>query len=336
MLQQTQAATVIDYYHRFLDRFPNVAILAAADEQEVLSYWSGLGYYRRARQLHAAAQQILIRFDGKIPADVEQLRSLPGIGRYTAGAIVSFAHGLPAPIVEANTQRLYCRLLGMDEDPRTAKAQAKLWQFAADLMEGAGVEVGLINQATMEVGSQVCLPKQPCCERCPIANWCVAQRENLQADIPRPAKRTAFTPLVHAAVVVYRGEEVLLRQNPAGQWWHGLWDFPRVDLTAILAPEERKPGEVPKPSQLAVVAAAMQQQLGLKVKVSQYLTTIRHGVTRYRIQLDCFQAAGLQRRLPAGHHWQWCALRGDAVPPLTSTAQKLARLLLSASPRSVS
>ena len=326
MLQQTQVATVIEYYARFLTRFPTVSSLAEATEQEVLTLWAGLGYYRRARQLHAAAGQIVQQHAGIFPETFAEVRALPGIGRYTAGAIVSFAYGQRAPILEANTLRLFSRLIGLREDPKSAASQHLLWGFAEQLLPKAGGGIGQVNQALIELGSLVCTPKQPNCTACPVKRFCAAYRGGLQAEIPRAAAPPTFTPLHHALVVIQRGDKMLMRQNPAGRWWEGLWDFPRVDLTELGWHHEFDRVARRSLVQLRIVERAMQQVLGLELSVAtgEYLKTLKHGVTRYRIALHCFRTKlHFPTRLPPQHAWQWVDLSDEPQIPLTSTAQKL-------------
>ncbi len=332
MLQQTQVATVIDYYARFLTRFPTVSSLAEATEQEVLTLWAGLGYYRRARQLHAAAGQIVQQHEGVFPQTIEQIHALPGIGRYTAGAIVSFAFGRRAPILEANTLRLYSRLIGLREDPKSTKSQHELWGVAEYLLPKAGANIGQVNQALIELGSLVCTPKQPNCAACPVNRFCAAFRDGLQAEIPRTAAPPAFTPLHHALAVILRGNKTLMRQNPAGRWWEGLWDFPRVDLTELGWHQEFDQAVRTSMPQVELANRAMQQVLGLDLRedASEYLKTVKHGVTRYRISLHCFRAKlRSPSRLPTAHTWQWVDLTDEPQVPLTSTAQKLRSWLVS-------
>jgi A/G-specific adenine glycosylase len=332
MLQQTQVATVIDYYNRFLQRFPDIRSLADAPEQEVLTLWAGLGYYRRARQMHSAARQIVQQYDGKFPNTFAEVHALPGIGRYTAGAVVSFAYGLRAPILEANTLRLYSRLIGLRDDPKARTSQSTLWSFAEHILPQAGDRVGQLNQALMEVGSMICTPKQPDCAACPVKQYCAAYRDGSQTEIPRMPTPPTFTPLHHALVVVKRGGKTLMRQNPQGGWWDGLWDFPRVDLTALGLHQACDRAARRSAEQVELVERAMHQSLGLELRESsgEYLKTIKHGVTRYRIALHCFRTQ-LQAptRLPPAHTWQWLDLRLEPQVPLTSTAQKLRLWLLS-------
>lgn len=331
MLQQTQVATVIDYYHRFLQRFPNVRSLAEAPEQEVLTLWSGLGYYRRARQMHAAAQQIVSQHAGRFPKSIDSVLSLPGIGRYTAGAIVSFAYGHRAPILEANTVRLFSRLIGLCEDPRTAISQSTLWSFAERILPRAGRQVGMVNQAVMELGSLICTPQQPDCAACPVQRFCAAHRAGIQDEIPLRAPRPTFTPLHHALVVAQRSGKTLMRQNPADGWWSGLWDFPRIDLTAFGWQADFEDISRAASQQIDLLERGMQQRLGLALHETktEYIKTMRHGVTRYRIALHCYSAQlKPAAQLSPTHNWQWVDLTQEPVLPLTSTAHKLRRWLL--------
>lgn len=349
MLQQTQVATVIDYFHRFLKRFPTVDRLAAADEQEVLQLWSGLGYYRRARQLHAAAKKIVDQFEGVFPNDLAEIASLPGIGRYTAGAVASFAFDQRAPIVEANTVRLFCRLLAEEELPTDALVQKRLWGFSESLLpkkKGSG----LLNQALIELGSQVCLPQAPKCLICPVQKFCKGRQAGIESRIPASKTREAPTPLVHGVVVIREGGQVLLRQNEPGEWWAGLWDFPRVELPLEASPTTKRetlrtqenpksdlPNRTTKKStskaettrgQYGQIAKELKQNLKSKFELNcepdGHLKTIRHAVTRYKISLHCFSAATPSpielHSLPG--KWAWASLASHNLP-LTATANRL-------------
>ena len=226
MLQQTTVAAVIPYHARFLAAFPTVEALAAADEAAVLRLWEGLGYYSRARNLHAAAKAVVAR--GGWPETVEGLRELPGVGRYTAGAVASFAFGLPAPIVEANTLRLYARLLCHDGDPRSTAGQRVLWEFAERLVQAD--DPGTLNQALMELGGTVCTVKAPACGGCPVRGWCGAFAAGKQDVIPPPKVRPKVTDVTEATVAVRRADgAVLIRRRGDDERWAGLWDFPRFE-----------------------------------------------------------------------------------------------------------
>ena len=182
MLQQTRVETAIPYYERFLERFPDVAALASADLDDVLGAWAGLGYYSRARNLHAAARLVAERHGGEVPDDVEQLRALPGVGRYTAGAIASIAFDRPEPVVDGNAARVLTRLHDIREDVRSARVARRLWEESAALVRGP--QPGLLNQALMELGARVCTPRAPRCPTCPLLRHCAAYRAGDPESLP--------------------------------------------------------------------------------------------------------------------------------------------------------
>jgi A/G-specific adenine glycosylase len=319
MLQQTQVVTVIPYFERFLERFPDVASLAAAEEQEVLRYWEGLGYYRRARQLHAAARQIMGDHGGQFPQSLQQWLALPGIGRYTAGAILSIACDERLPILEANTIRLFSRLLRLETDPRTGAAQRRLWEFAERILPAR--DCGRFNQALMELGSEICRPRDPGCEQCPLNGLCPTQAAGLQSRIPLAVKRTAYQDSLEAAVVVWapgRQRRVLLRQCQQEERWAGLWDFPR-----FLVDTDQEPAVQ---AQLADGALAL---TGMHITPLSRLARIKHGVTRYRITLLCYQALARTSRLSSRHgplRWVAC----DQLPSvaLNATGRRIGETLI--------
>ena len=191
MLQQTTVAAVVPYFDRFMARFPSVHVLAAAKQDQVLRIWEGLGYYSRARNLHKTAQTIVADRDGRFPESAEELQKLPGIGPYTAGAISSFAFDRPAAILEANTLRLYSRLIELEIDPRGTDGQKKLWKFAAWIVSRK--RAADFNQAVMDIGSQVCRPKDPECPACPLMASCKAFEAGRQNHIPLEPKKTEIT-----------------------------------------------------------------------------------------------------------------------------------------------
>ena len=318
MLQQTTVAAVKPYFERFLAAFPTVETLAAADEQEVLRLWEGLGYYSRARNLHRAAQSIVREHEGQVPDDVESLQALPGIGRYTAGAIASFAFDRREPIVEANTLRLYSRLLGYTGDPRSREGQAALWKFARDALPRSGA--GRFNQALMDLGATVCTPVAPRCETCPVRGECAAFAAGLQDSIPRPKARRAVTELTQAAVVVMKGGRCLLRRRGAEEWWTGLWDFPRFDVSIN---RKGEPGDGLQ-SELQV---RLRELTGISACIGGLLTELRHSVTRYRIRLLCYLAEHAGGRAFRHAGLQWAPVGRLEDMPLTMPARRVARRL---------
>ena len=220
MLQQTQVETVKPFFQRFLAALPTIRALAQADERQVLRLWEGLGYYRRARQLHQAARQIVANHDGRFPADPQSVEQLPGIGRYTAGAILSISFDQRRPILEANTVRLFSRLLAYDSQTTSAAGQKLLWAAAEAVLPVH--DVGRFNQALMELGSRICRSRAPACDLCPAAGLCHAQQRGMQNEIPRPKPRTQFEEVAEAAVLVRRRGRVLVIQWPEGRRWAGL------------------------------------------------------------------------------------------------------------------
>jgi A/G-specific adenine glycosylase len=316
MLQQTTVAAVVPYYERFLHAFPDVHALAAAEEVEVLKLWEGLGYYSRARNLHRGAQEIVARHGGVFPRHPDQLQQLPGIGRYTAGAIASFAFQQRAPIVEANTLRRYCRLLGYAGDPRGAAGQQLLWKFAEAVLPAD--QPGEFNQALMDLGATVCTPSQPDCAACPVQRWCRAFRENRTAEIPPAARKPSITELAAYAVAIKRQAKYLFRRCAPGERWAGLWDFPRYEF------------EPPFPASRDIerlIVDAVKKQTGLKVQLGPPVAEFRHSVTRYRITLRCFTAEPLEGRLPKTGEWAWVSPSDFADLPLSVTGRKLAQRL---------
>jgi A/G-specific adenine glycosylase len=311
MLQQTQVATVVPYFERFLRAFPTLADLAAADEQAVLRLWEGLGYYRRARDLHRAARQVVAERGGRFPDTPEELGRLPGLGRYTTNAVLSQAFDRRLPILEANSQRVLSRLLGWADDPRQGPARERLWRAAEELLPMR--RVGEFNQALMELGALVCTAAAPACERCPLAAKCVARASGRPEAFPARGPAVAITPVRESAVVVRRGEEVLLAQRPATGRWARLWEFPHVELA-----EEEGHDEA---------ARRLLGELGLAADLGPELLTIRHGVTRFQITLVCFEATHRGGDLASAFYAGGLWLRPDALAhyPVSSPQRRLAR-----------
>lgn len=321
MLQQTTVAAVVPYYERFLARFPDITALAAADEEQVLRLWEGLGYYSRARNIHKAARRIAGELNGRFPEDVEALTALPGIGRYTAGAIASFAFDRPAPIVEANTLRLYCRLLGYDGDPRSGGGQRLLWSFAEQIVPRKNP--GEFNQALMDLGASVCTPVAPQCPTCPLRTHCRAFAQGRVDEIPRAAARAAVTEVVEASVAVRRGDAYLLRRRGESERWAGLWDFLRFEVPESAPGDEQLP-----PRLLHSLVDAVRQLCGLEVTLPQPKSVFRHAVTRYRITLHCLEAHQQRGRLHRnGQPLEWVRPAEFARYPLSVTARRFAELL---------
>lgn len=230
MLQQTQAKRVAERFDAFAGRFPTPAAMARASVDDVLAMWSGLGYYRRARLLHACACDIAHRYAGRVPHDAGELRSLPGVGRYTAGAVASIAFGRPEAIVDGNVSRVLLRLHGVRQPADGPGVQAWAWQRAAHLARAAGGDVARTNEGLMELGATVCTPAAPACGDCPVRTGCVAFQERATGDIPAPKTRVVKKPLaISALVITDRRGRVLLEQRPPNGLWGGLWQPPCLE-----------------------------------------------------------------------------------------------------------
>jgi A/G-specific adenine glycosylase len=227
MLQQTQVTTVIPYYERFLKRFPNVARLAQADLPEVLSLWSGLGYYARARGLHRAAGEIVQR-GGVLPSTARELRELPGFGAYTAGAVASIAFGESVPVVDGNVARVLARYAAIREHPQSTAGKKRLWDVAGSLVPTK--RPGDFNQALMELGALVCVPRNPICLLCPLFSPCAARKKGLVEILPVKPRRKARRRIETASALVVRRGQVLIARRSERGLFGGLWELPSVPL----------------------------------------------------------------------------------------------------------
>ena len=228
MLQQTQVAMVVPYYVRFLTAFPDVGALASAPIDRVLELWSGLGYYRRAHHLHAAAGVIVAQHGGLFPRDARTIATLPGIGRSTAAAIAAFAFGARAAILDGNVKRVLARHRGIDGFPGAPKVEAELWSIAESLLPERGIET--YTQALMDLGATVCTRAMPRCPECPAATDCVALREGRVAALPSPRPAKARPTRAIRVLVLEHAGTILLEKRPAAGIWAGLWSLPEIDL----------------------------------------------------------------------------------------------------------
>jgi A/G-specific adenine glycosylase len=234
MLQQTRVDTVVPYFHRFMRRFPDVGALAAADLDDVLHLWSGLGYYRRARQLHLTAREVTERHGGVFPAEAPELRSLSGIGAYTAGAISSIAYGRREALVDGNVARVLARLEGIDDNVKSPEVVRRLWATAARLVPED--RPGRFNEGLMELGATVCTPKDPRCDACPLVRFCAARAAGREREIPVSEAKRPVPRIDALAVVISDGEgRVLFARRRAGGLFGGLWEPPMVEGVSSLA-----------------------------------------------------------------------------------------------------
>jgi A/G-specific adenine glycosylase len=276
MLVQTTVAAVIPYFERFIARFPDVTALAQANEAEVVKAWEGLGYYRRARQLHAAARTIVRDHAGAMPGDPVAIRALPGVGRYIAGAILSFAMDRPEPIVEANSQRVLARLLAVREDIKVASTKERLWQAASRLVPPENS--GAFNQALMDLGALVCTPREPGCLVCPLSRLCQARLLGLQDRLPMSRPKDPPLPVTEAAVLLVRNGRVLILERAPGGLWERFWEFPTVHLDGV-NPAARPPA---RPGDLEETVKRM---IGINAQIGPPIKTIPYSVTKHRVKL---------------------------------------------------
>jgi A/G-specific adenine glycosylase len=326
MLQQTVAQTVVPYYRRFLARFPTVRALASAPLGAVLKEWEGLGYYRRARHLHAAAQEIVVRHRGRFPTDIESLLNLPGIGRYTAGAILSIGRNKRWPVLEANTRRVYRRLGGWTGANMQSANDTHLWRFAESILPHQ--RVGDFNQALMDLGSQICRPRVPLCGQCPLENVCVARRQGVAGLDVAGDRRAAIVSVREVAVVVEHRGRLLLRRCQDGQRWAGMWDLPRYAVSrSVAVPRVLTLDSTPSADALAgELARALERDAGVAARLLPTGVKVRHSVTRYRIELAVLVARGVSRRtavgrIAAGFQWVPASQLNDL--PLPPTARSV-------------
>lgn len=276
MLQQTRVETVIPYYRRWMERFPTLQDLAAASEQEVLTAWEGLGYYSRARNLHRAARRIVQELGGRFPQDLIKLSRLPGIGRYTAGAIASIAFGADAPALDGNIRRVLARVYNVSEPARAPAGENRLWELAeANLPAG---RAGDYNQALMDLGAIVCTPRSPVCPVCPLNFMCLAYRLGVQEQRPVRLDKPAIPHYIVTAAVIQQDDRVLIAQRPSDGLLGSLWEFPGG---------KQQPGEdLP-----ACLQREIGEELDAQICVGPQIGVYRHAYTHFRVTLHAFHCA---------------------------------------------
>lgn len=331
MLQQTRVEAVLDAYRRFLERFPTLEELGRAELEEVLGLWSGLGYYRRARLLHAGARYVLEEHGGEIPRDRKALLAVPGIGPYTAGAILSIAFGIVTPLVDGNVERVLTRVRGLRGNPRAAPLKGQLWSLAEELV--ARERPGDWNQALMELGALVCLPRGARCSRCPWEEACVARDQDLVEVLPElPARKASRPQRLVCAVVPAPGDSLLptpltpgeiqadltllcLRRGEGERLMPGLWEFPTI---------EPSPGADPNES----LSRMIRERTGLEVEIQEELTRVRHSILDRRILLEARAARVVSSKpVSQGEDWAFLAPVARGARGFSSMYTKLTRKL---------
>jgi A/G-specific adenine glycosylase len=296
LLQQTRVEAVIPYYEKFLARFPDVFALARAPLDDVLKTWEGAGYYARARNLHRAAKVVVEQYGGKFPRELRALRELPGIGRYTAGAIASIAFEECTPVVDGNVARVLCRYFGIREDPTARATQEKLWDLAAELLPQK--RAGDFNQALMELGATICAPKNPRCLLCPVQQDCFARQEGLQNVLPVKRAKQALPHKIIAAGVIYRRGKILIQQRLNRGLLGGLWEFPGGKVEAGESLQE-------------CVAREVREEVGIDVRVGEKIIAVHHAYSHFSIALHAFRCEYVSGRvtLASAQKFKWVAPR---------------------------
>jgi A/G-specific adenine glycosylase len=313
MLQQTQVKTVLPYWERWMKLLPNIQSLARTKPQTVHKLWEGLGYYTRVRNMQRAAQLIAERYHGVFPQEFERVLELPGVGRYTAGAICSIAFNQPKAILDGNVMRVLTRIFGITTDPREKTTNTGLWRIAEELVlqassSGLRFACSQLNQGLMELGALLCTPKQPRCDLCPEAAHCVAFQENKVDRLPRRTRRPLTTRRNFAAFVIKRNGQVLVRQRPAKVVNAHLWEFPNIEL-------EREDSDL---------SGAAAKELGIKNLNLEPFCTINHTITRYRIKLRAFEVRGKPSARLTG---RWLKPAQLALLPFCSAHSKILKLI---------
>jgi A/G-specific adenine glycosylase len=312
MLQQTQVARVLEYWPRFIERFPDVDALAEATDDALMAAWSGLGYYRRALSLREAARAIASEFGGRFPERLEEALTLPGVGPYTAGAVLSIAYGFSEPLVDGNVERVLARMFALDHAAGSSALRLAVWRLAAELVPPDAPPTdptapdgpGAFNQALMELGATLCTPKRPRCLVCPWSKRCAARLAGREQELPRPRVRPASIEVELEIALAIGRDRVLVRRRPTTGRMPGLFEFP----TREIASEHLWPKEWP--------------HRGLDV--FDELFRLRHGITRHRIEARVHRAE-LWAPLPVGDDADlfWLPIESLAKRPLTGLARKV-------------
>lgn len=314
MLQQTQVATVIPYYQRFLEKFPDVETLAAAPLEQVLKAWEGLGYYARARNLHKAAGEIVEKWGGHFPQTYARLRTLPGFGDYTAGAVASIAFGEAVPAVDGNARRVLARLFALEQHVTRGPGARQLKEIATALVDPQAP--GDWTQAVMELGATICAPASPKCLLCPVNELCQGRLRGIEQDLPvKPAKKALPHYNVTAAVIRQNGK-ILIAQRPLDKMLGGLWEFPGG---------KQEPGE----TLAECLRREIKEELDLEIAIGEQVVTIKHSYTHFKITLYAFYCWVVRGQPQALHvaDWRWVSLAEIERFPFARTDLQIIRAL---------
>ncbi len=309
MLQQTQVATVLPYYRRFIKVLPTVQALARVPLQRVLKLWEGLGYYARARNLHRAAQQVVKEWKGKFSPDLSLLQTLPGVGRSTAGAIASFAFGKRAPILDGNLRRVFSRLLVIETSRKNHTVQQQLWDFSERILPRDNVAE--LNQALMDLGATICTPRSPSCLLCPVRDLCHAFRLGIQGRIPLTTRRKALPHCHMMVAIIQRGQQILIIKRAEQGLLGGLWGLPEVPIA--------------NPNDIQEARQALMDQWGVEVKMNQIMQPVGHTFTHLRMTyhpIVCHYISGSPQRATI---CRWVSFRQISNFPFPTAILKIFR-----------
>jgi A/G-specific adenine glycosylase len=328
MLQQTQVKTVLPFWERWMRELPTIESVAHARSQKIHKLWEGLGYYTRVRNLQKAARLILQEHDGQFPKRFEDILALPGIGRYTAGAISSIAFNQPTPILDGNVMRVLTRIFGIGEDPREKETNQRLWQIAENLVlqaksvfKNSKSACSHLNQSLMELGALVCTPRNPQCGNCPVKKLCIAFKEGRAAEWPNLEKREKATARTFVAFVVERDGLFLVRRRPAGVVNAHLWEFPNVEIF-----DQHGDGRDQRDANGNDSFARAARELGIEFHNARQICTVKHSITRYRMTLE---AVSIQsKRAPGISDGLWLSQAKLDSLPFTSAHRKVANRIL--------
>jgi len=323
MLQQTRVETVIPYFERWMRLFPDVRALAGASEQKVLNAWEGLGYYSRARNLHKAAKIVVDHHNGEIPRDLVELRKLPGIGRYTVGAIASIAFNMDVSALDGNIKRVYSRLFDISEPVDSPAGEKILWKLADENLPKR--QAGDYNQALMDLGAMICVPKNPRCMICPVVELCKARQNGMQEQRPVMKPKKAVPHYIHAAGVIIKGGKVLLAQRPSKGLLGGMWEFPNGRITP-------KGGANSDPANELAKAVKMGYKLGLRVQRGgnlqnkKALGVVQHAYTHFKVTVYPFECELVS--MSKNKNLRWISLKDLDNFPMGKIDRQIAKMII--------
>jgi len=315
MLQQTQVKTVIPYFERWIKSFPTLQKLAQARESTVLKHWEGLGYYSRARNLRKTAQIIQQEYSGKVPESLSEIMKLPGVGRYTAGAVLSIAFDQRVPVLDGNVKRVLSRIFLLKENGGNRKSENVLWEVMQNLLPK--METGNFNQAFMELGATVCLPKKPLCLLCPLKRTCQAQESGKQNHYPPRKQPPPSSKIEVSAGVILRRNKIFIQKRKTGGLMGGLWEFPGGKF---------EPGESPE----QCLHREIQEELGVTLHIDEKLMVVKHSYTRFRVTLHVFFCRIRSGRLSptACEEWDWVKMEELETYPFPAANVKIIKRLM--------